>query len=187
MSYASSGKVLVEGALSAASLGFDASGNLYVGGGDAFGGSGHYGYAAIVSAAVVQRVLAGGALANPESPADYVKVQPDPCHNDDATNVWYSSALGMLVVTANLSSPAGDCALFDVTQSGPQGQQYFAPDAPDTDGDGIPDGADNAYLTPNPDQTDADGDGWGDASDCDVDNDGAVNRGDLSALMQAFG
>ncbi len=93
----------------------------------------------------------------------------------------------MLVVTANLSSPPDDCAPFDVTESGPHGQQYFAPDAPDTDGDGVPDGADNAYLTPNPDQTDADGDGWGDASDCDVDNDGTVNRDDLSALMQAFG
>ncbi len=93
LSYASSGQVLVEGALSAASLGFDAGGNLYVGGGDAFGSSGHYGYAAIVTAAVVQRVLTGGAPADPESAADYFKVQPDPCHNDDATNVWYSSAL----------------------------------------------------------------------------------------------
>lgn len=186
LSYATTGNVLAEGALSAASLGFDAHGNLYVGGGDAFGESGHYGYAAVVTAAVVQRVLGGGALADPASSSDYFKVQPDPCHNDDATSVWYSSALGMLVVTADLASPESDCAPFDITQSGPASQQYFSKDAPDSDGDGIPDGADNAYLTPNPDQKDADGDGWGDADDCDADDDGIVDRGDLSALMQAF-
>ena len=36
---------------------------------------------------------------------------------------------------------------------------------PDTDGDGIFDGADNCPLTPNPSQDDADGDGAGDACD----------------------
>ncbi len=179
--------MLIEGALSAASLGFDASGNLFVGGGDAFGNSGHYGYAGLVSAAAVQRVLSGGAIADPTAPTDYVHVQPDPCHNDDATNVWYAPSLGMLVVTANLSSTPPDCAQMDVTHSGPDGQQFFSPNAPDSDGDGIPDGADNAYLTANPDQKDSDGDGWGDAADCDADNSGRVDRSDLSALMAAFG
>ena len=188
LAYLTTGKVLIEGALSAASLGFDTSGNLFVGGGDVFGTSGHYGYAGLVSAAAVQQVLAGGATANPESAADYVKIQPDPCHNDDATNVWYAPSLGMLVVTANLSSMPPDCGDYpDMTHSGPDGQQFFSPNAPDTDGDGIPDGADNAYLTPNPDQKDADGDGWGDAADCDADNNGTVDRADLSALMAAFG
>ncbi|HYQ17497.1 MAG TPA: hypothetical protein VEQ58_17110 [Polyangiaceae bacterium] len=90
-------------------------------------------------------------------------------------------------MSADLTSKAGDCAQFDVTHSGPPSQQYFAPDAPDTDHDGIPDGADNAYSTPNPDQTDADGDGWGDAGDCDIDNDGHVGAADLDAFMAAFG
>jgi len=187
LSYLTTGKLVIDGALSAASLGFDASGNLFVGGGDAFGNTGHYGYAGLVSAATVQRVLSGGAPADLGSPADFVKVQPDPCHNDDATNVWYAPSLGMLVVTADLSSKPPDCAQFDVTHSGPDGQQFFSPNAPDSDGDGIPDGADNAFLTPNPDQKDTDGDGWGDAADCDANNDGLVNRGDLSALMSAFG
>lgn len=186
LAYSTTGKVLIEGALSAASLGFDTSGNLFVGGGDAFGNSGHYGYAGLISAAAVQRVLSGGVIADPTAPADYVKVQPDPCHNDDATNVWYAPSLGMLVVTASLSSKPPDCAQFDITHSGPDGQQFFAPDAPDTDGDGIPDGADNAYLTPNPDQKDTDGDGWGDVADCDANNDGQVNGAELSALMAAF-
>ncbi len=187
LAYLTTGSLLIEGALSAASLGFDTSGDLYVGGGDAFGDSGHYGYAGLISAAAVERVLSGGAVADATAPADYVKLGPDPCHNDDATNVWYAPSLGMLVVTANLSSTPPDCAPMDATHSGPDGQQFFSPNAPDSDGDGIPDGADNAYLTPNPDQKDTDGDGWGDAADCDAGNDGHIDRADLSALMAAFG
>ena len=187
LAYGTTGQILIEGALSAANLGFDADGNLFVGGGDAFGNSGNYGYAGLISAAAVQRVLAGGAMANTGATSDYLKVQPDPCHNDDATNVWYAPSLGMLVVTADLSTQPPNCAPYDVTHAGPEGQQFFSPNAPDTDGDGIPDGADNAYLTPNPDQKDTDGDGWGDADDCDADNSGIVDRSDLSALMSAFG
>lgn len=187
LAYRATGRVLAEGALSAASLGFDADGNLFVGGGDAFGNSGNYGYAGVISAVAVQRVLAGGAIADTANATDYAKLQPDPCHNDDATNVWFAPSLGMLAVTAELSTLPPDCAPFDVTGPGPTSQQFFSPNAPDSDGDGVPDGADNAYLVPNPDQKDEDGDGWGDAGDCDIDNDGVVNRSDLAALMQAFG
>ncbi len=186
LSYAS-GAVVTESALSAWPLGFDPSGDLFVGGGDAFGSSGNYGYAVVVSAEVVQRALAGGAPANVADPADFQKIQPDPCHNDDSTQIWFAPSLDMLVVTANLTSTPPNCATFDTTGPGEAGQQYFAPNAPDSDGDGIPDGADNAYLTPNPDQKDSDGDGWGDADDCDADNDGVFDRADLDALMQAFG
>ncbi|MFN4244294.1 MAG: hypothetical protein ACK4PI_13790 [Tepidisphaerales bacterium] len=44
--------------LSAASLGFDAFGNFFVGGADFFGGSGDFGYAALVSADAVAAALA---------------------------------------------------------------------------------------------------------------------------------
>lgn len=47
---------------------------------------------------------------------------------------------------------------------------------PDTDGDGIPDDADNCPTVPNPAQVDSDGDGWGAACDCD-DVDFSVNPG----------
>jgi hypothetical protein len=45
------------------------------------------------------------------------------------------------------------------------GSLPLPPPSSDHDGDGIDDGADNCFLTPNPDQTDSDGDGVGDACD----------------------
>ncbi|MGC4031344.1 MAG: PEP-CTERM sorting domain-containing protein [Tepidisphaeraceae bacterium] len=48
--------------LSAGSLGFDNSGNFFVGGGDFFGTSGDTGYAGLVSASAVQTALAAGSL-----------------------------------------------------------------------------------------------------------------------------
>lgn len=53
----------VADALSASSLAIDALGNLFVGGGDFFGGSGDLGYAAAVSASAIQAALAGGPIA----------------------------------------------------------------------------------------------------------------------------
>jgi len=152
-----------------------------------FGSSGHYGYAAVVSAAVVQRVLAGGAMADTDVAADYVKIQPDPCHNDDATNVWASPSLGMLVVTANLSTLPPDCAPFEITQSGPSGQRFFAPGRTRQRRRWRARRRGQRVFDANPDQKDSDGDGWGDAADCDVDNDGLVNGSELDALMGAFG
>ncbi len=53
----------VADALSASSLAIDAQGNLFVGGGDFFGGSGDLGYAAAISGSAIQAALAGGPLA----------------------------------------------------------------------------------------------------------------------------
>ena len=188
LAYSSTGHVLATQALSAASLGVDADNNLYVGGGDAFGGSGDYGYAALIHADVLTRVLAGGAPVDESMPGEYTAIAPDPCRNDDFTSVQYVSSLKMLVVSANLASKPPNCAAMDngAASGTATVQLYFPPDAPDTDGDGIPDGADNAYLTPNPDQTDSDGDGFGDVADVDFDNDGVVTGKDFSIFVDAF-
>lgn len=182
LDYEDDGFVVATGSLSAASLGVDADNNLYVGGGDAFGGSGNFGRAELISAAVLARALEGGAPADPSVPGEITSIQPDPCGNDDATSVQYVDALDMIVVSANLASTPPNCASMEngSSNSGTGIQLYFTPDSPDSDGDGVPDGADNAYLVPNPDQTDADGDGYGDVLNL-------IDAEEARALIAAFG
>ncbi len=59
--------------------------------------------------------------------------------------------------------------------------------APDTDGDLVPDNIDNCYLTPNPGQQDTNDDGYGNACDCDINNDGVVSIIDYNAFRNAWG
>lgn len=143
LDYDQSEHVLATGILSADSLGFDGAGNLYVGGGDVFGMSGHYGYADIIDANVVTRVLAGGAPADPNDPNDVARIAPDPCANDDWTGVTFVPGVDMLIVSANLASVPPSCETVDWSM-GPAAPVtvYFPPGAPDADGDGIPDGVD---------------------------------------------
>lgn len=146
LDYDAAGHVLAEGMLSADPLGFDGQGNLYVGGGDVFGSSGHYGYVNLIDAAVVSRVLAGGAPADADDPSEVGTIAPDPCRNDDRTTVAYVPGVDMLLVSANLASLPPNCEGVDWS-AGPTGalQVYFPPGAPDSDGDGIPDGVDPDY------------------------------------------
>ncbi|RME34177.1 MAG: hypothetical protein D6786_05660 [Gammaproteobacteria bacterium] len=58
--------------------------------------------------------------------------------------------------------------------------------APDTDGDTIPDPWDNCLLNPNPNQLDSDMDFYGNVCDADLNNDGFTNGLDLPMLIQAF-
>lgn len=149
LDYDTAERVVAKNLLSADSLGFDAEGDLYVGGGDVFGSSGHYGYADVVTASVVSRVLAGGAPADPSVPGDITEIDPDPCKNDDWTGVTFVPGVDMLIVSANLASVPPSCVSVDwSTGATPTPVTlYFPPGAPDHDGDGIPDGADPDYET----------------------------------------
>lgn len=189
LDYSTTGYVIVDQALSAASLGVDSEGNLFAGGGDVFGGTGQIGYSALIRASVLDRVLDGGPPADITSSEDFAKVAPDACMNDDFTNVLFVPGVEMLRVSYQSGADPAVCEPVDWSgpSSLPKGQLFFPRDAPDTDGDGVPDGADNAYLVPNPNQEDTDGDGFGDVSDCDFDNDGFVGAAELLTLVNAMG
>jgi subtilisin family serine protease len=57
----------------------------------------------------------------------------------------------------------------------------------DQDGDQIPDQDDNCRLTANREQTDTDNDGYGNACDCDLNNDDFVNQMDFLNFRQLWG
>ena len=56
----------------------------------------------------------------------------------------------------------------------------------DTDGDSIPDSADNCQLVANADQRDSDGDGYGNLCDADFNQDCIVNASDLGIMKINF-
>ncbi|MEL7448548.1 MAG: M4 family metallopeptidase [Pseudomonadota bacterium] len=58
--------------------------------------------------------------------------------------------------------------------------------APDSDGDGVSDAADNCTLVANPDQRDSNGDGIGNVCDADLNGDCAVNFLDLGEMKSVF-
>lgn len=79
--------------LSANSLGFDAEGNLYVGGGDF--GSGACGYAGLVGHSAVQRALAGGSAVGPDEVWHF---DPDVVKPYNFYDVNYNRVTGELYV-----------------------------------------------------------------------------------------
>src|SRR5262249_993378 len=154
---------------------------------DAFGGSGDYGYAALVSAQVLSRALEGGAPLDRDNGDEFTEIAPDPCKNDDATSVIYVPGVDMLSVS--YAPGSASCDPIEITGGNtPAHQQvFFTPNSADTDHDGVPDGADNAWQDYNPDQSDSDGDGYGDVADCDADNDALTGAAELSLLVDIFG
>lgn len=92
INFETGGELIVD-ALSGATLGFDAEGNLYLGGGDAFG-SGDAGYFGLVEASVVVRALSGGAAADFGDSAELAKYDPSGAGATYLTN--YNAVTGEL-------------------------------------------------------------------------------------------
>lgn len=59
--------------------------------------------------------------------------------------------------------------------------------APDTDGDGVPNGLDNCTNTANANQLDVDGDGYGNICDGDINNSNTTNTADYGLLRSVLG
>ncbi len=203
LDYGTNTKVVANNILSVAYLGEDAEGNLHVGGGDAFGvgGVNENGYAALIKHGIVNDIAAGTRTTpvtdgDKADNAEYKFFAPDPCQDDSATGILAGNWGKGLAVMWNPTyyetqgscyGGAGSASDYWLPGVTPRLTIYYPGSAPDTDGDGIPDAADNAYLTPNPGQQDTDGDGYGNAADADFNNDSQVNQSDFLSFRQQFG
>lgn len=117
------------------------------------------------------QVAAAGLLVTGADPAGHVRLYaPNPVQSGSSIYHFDTVASPNLlmepVLTSNLGSnlDLADEQLFDIGWT-----------SADSDGDGIPDTADNCPHVPNPGQADTDGDGTGDACDSDIDGDGLDN------------
>ena len=201
LDYQANTKIVAANASSAAYMGTDAEGNLVVGGGDwAAGPPTSIGYAALINVSVLDRVLAGGSPVDESNAAEYRELVTDPCMDDSATgiliNLWgggdnpeLTGGTGNIAIMWN-PDEEGACKDWpgDLWEPGvtPMLTIYHPDGAMDQDLDGIPDGSDNAYLTANPGQDDTDGDGYGNAADCDLDNNGSIDIIDFNLFRSSF-
>lgn len=87
--------ISVARALSGGSLGFDDAGNLLIGGGDFFGGSGDFGYAAVVDNEAIASALLGF---GPAMDADELRLGPA---GDALYTIRFNDATGELLVGAD--------------------------------------------------------------------------------------
>ena len=79
--------------LSAGGLNFDPSGNLFIGGGDLFGGSGDYNYFAVLNGDAVADIIAGRDT-NPLRPADTFTDDPSALTGESLYSGWFDEPSG---------------------------------------------------------------------------------------------
>lgn len=193
--YDDNAKIVAANLLSLAGMGQDAEGNFHAGGGDAFGSGGadENGYAALIKAGVVSDIAEGIRSTpltdgNKSDNSEYKYFAPDPCQDDSSTGILAGDwGRGLAVMWNPSGDGIGGCAGapgsatdYWLTGVTPRLTIYYPGSALDTDGDGIPDASDNAYLTANPGQEDTDGDGYGNAADADFNNDALVDGDDFT-------
>jgi len=142
LSFDTDGLLLAPNLLSADSFSFDSQGRLFVGGGDAFSSTGQLGFAVLVDSAAIERVLGGGL---PAEGSEITYIEPDACKDDYSVSIGYVAGFEMLLVSAELADPPGVCGF--PSFGAPTYVVYFAPNAQDSNGNGIPDGMDPAYGT----------------------------------------
>ncbi len=85
----------------------------------------------------------------------------------------------------------GEIYVCGTTVLGPVGssgivERIVSIETPDADGDGIADPADNCIAVANPSQQDTDGDLYGNACDCDFDQDDFCSIADFNVFLPAF-
>ncbi len=182
--------IIADKVLSAAAMGVDKDNNLHVGGGDVVSGTiGATGYAAVIHADALSDGLANAGPVDTSNSSMYKELQPDANGDDSATFAVYNPWAQGIVLIWNPTNHSGThYGPYDAWSIGvqPVATTYYAGTPLDSDDDGIPDGSDNAYLTPNPGQEDTDGDGWANAADGDFDNNGIVNSLDYSAFRSLY-
>jgi hypothetical protein len=189
-----SGTLVAMNVLSAAFLSLDHDGNLVVGGGDVFGyffgvpsSETELGYAALIE----RTAASGGGTVDEGDTSQFRRVGPSTCGNDHAVMAAAAPAAHAIAVLCS-DRVTAFCTEADLACDAPRPgtsptlHLYFSADAPDADGDGIPDASDNAYLTPNSGQQDADADGWANVADADFNDDGIVNLSDLAHFRNRF-
>ena len=187
--------IIADKVLSAAAMGVDKDNNLHVGGGDVVSGThfGELGFGAVIHADVLQDALSSSGsvgVLDEGDPSQYKELQPDQAGDDSATFAVYNPwAEGIVLIWNPRNWGDPEYLTYDGWYPGvtPVATTFYAATAPDSDGDGIPNGSDNAYLTPNPGQEDTDGDGWANAADADYTNDGRVLPNDYNLFRQAYG
>jgi hypothetical protein len=125
------------------------------------------------------------------SPLDVAGTDPEACGREVTDQslpfAWALAELdGLVAVGAGALAGGGGFELVDGLEFGPVLVAARLP-APDGDGDGVADAADDCVEHANADQADADLDGFGNACDADFDGNGVVGASDVARLAAAFG